>query len=61
MAQDGLPRAINPAHTLYDGDIIFSISTGQLKADINILGAFASELVANSIYRAVCISNSIEF
>ncbi len=30
MAQDGLARAISPAHTLFDGDTIFSLATGQI-------------------------------
>lgn len=29
MAQDGLARAINPAHTLFDGDTIFALATGE--------------------------------
>ncbi|ADK83594.1 peptidase S58 DmpA [Desulfarculus baarsii DSM 2075] len=29
MAQDGLARAIRPAHTMYDGDTIFCLGTGQ--------------------------------
>ncbi|MEO0412286.1 MAG: P1 family peptidase [Pseudomonadota bacterium] len=28
MAHDGLARAVNPAHTHFDGDTIFAISTG---------------------------------
>lgn len=29
MAQDGLARAIRPAHTMFDGDTIFALATGQ--------------------------------
>jgi L-aminopeptidase/D-esterase-like protein len=29
MAQDGLARAIIPAHTMYDGDTVFCLSTGE--------------------------------
>ena len=28
MAHDGLARAIRPAHTLFDGDIVFCLATG---------------------------------
>jgi putative pantetheine hydrolase len=28
VAHDGLARAIRPAHTLFDGDVIFALSTG---------------------------------
>lgn len=29
MAHDGLARAIRPAHTLFDGDIVFCLATGR--------------------------------
>lgn len=53
MAQDGLARAVRPAHTMYDGDTIFALSTGELKADVNLIGAFAAEVFAEAIVRAV--------
>ena len=52
MAQDGLARAIVPAHTMFDGDTIFALSTGNLKADISTVGAFAAEVMAEAIVRA---------
>ncbi|MCJ7654048.1 MAG: P1 family peptidase [Dehalococcoidia bacterium] len=53
MAQDGLARAINPSHTMYDGDTIFALSLGDKIGDITILGAAAAEMVANAIIRAI--------
>jgi L-aminopeptidase/D-esterase-like protein len=53
MAQDGLGRAIRPAHTMLDGDTIFAVATGQKKADVTIVGAFAAEVLAQAIIRAV--------
>ena len=53
MAQNGLARTIRPAHTLYDGDIVFAMSVGSKSIDINLAGATACELVAESIVRAV--------
>ena len=41
MAHDGLARAVRPAHTMLDGDTIFALSTGNKKADVTIIGAFA--------------------
>lgn len=52
MAQNGLAKTIRPAHTMYDGDIVFSLSTGEKQADINVVGGVACELVARSILRA---------
>jgi len=51
MAQDGLARAVRPAHTMYDGDTIFALSTGERSADINLIGAFAAEVFAEAIVR----------
>jgi L-aminopeptidase/D-esterase-like protein len=53
MAQDGLALAIRPAHTMLDGDTIFAVSTGYQKIDINTIGAFAAEVMANAIVNAV--------
>jgi L-aminopeptidase/D-esterase-like protein len=53
MAQDGVARAVRPAHTMLDGDTIFALSTGRVKADVNIVGAFAAEVLAQAILRAV--------
>ena len=53
MAQDGLARAVRPAHTMYDGDTIFALSTGEVTADVNLIGAFAAEVFAEAIVRAV--------
>ena len=53
MAQDGVARAVRPAHTLFDGDTLFALSTGDKKVDANIIGAYAAEVVAQAIVRAV--------
>jgi len=53
MAHDGLARTVRPAHTLLDGDTIFALSLGERRADVNIVGAFAAEVFAQSILRAV--------
>ncbi len=53
MAQDGLARTIRPAHTMLDGDAIFALATGEKKADPSTVGAFAAEVAAQAIIRAV--------
>ncbi len=58
MAHDGLARAIRPAHTLFDGDTLFALATGQKRADVNLIGAYAAEVVAEAIVRAVKRANS---
>jgi L-aminopeptidase/D-esterase-like protein len=51
MAQDGLARAVRPAHTMDDGDTIFALSTGERSADVSLIGAFAAEVLAEAIVR----------
>ena len=51
MAQDGVARAVRPAHTLFDGDTLFALSTGKKRADVNLIGAYAAEVVAEAIAR----------
>ena len=53
MAQDGVARAVRPAHTMLDGDTLFALSLGKKKADVNIVGAYAAEAFAQAIVRAV--------
>jgi L-aminopeptidase/D-esterase-like protein len=53
MAHDGLARAVRPAHTMHDGDTLFALATGAVAADVSLVGAFAAEVMAQAIVRAV--------
>ncbi|WP_299028158.1 P1 family peptidase [uncultured Thermanaerothrix sp.] len=53
MAQDGLAQTIRPAHTMLDGDTVFALATGERNADVNIVGAFAAQVMAEAILNAV--------
>jgi len=61
MADDGLARAIYPAHTMSDGDTMFSLSTGQWEGTPNLsrIGALAADVVAEAIVRAVAMADSL--
>ncbi len=58
MAQDGLARAIRPAHTMLDGDTIFALSTGNKKSNVTTLGTFAADVMSQAILRAVKMASS---
>jgi L-aminopeptidase/D-esterase-like protein len=58
MAHDGLARTIRPAHTLFDGDTVFTLSTGKIEADVNVIGALAAEVFAQAIVRGVRAAKS---
>ena len=53
MAQVGCARVLSPAHTLFDGDLVFSLSLGEAQADLNALGVAAAEATAAAIVRGV--------
>lgn len=53
MSHNGLAMSIRPAHTMFDGDTIFALATGKHRADVNIVGAFAAEVMALAVVNAV--------
>jgi L-aminopeptidase/D-esterase-like protein len=59
MAQDGLARAMRPAHSPVDGDVVFALSTADRPLDepasraIMRLGALAADALARAVARAV--------
>ena len=59
MAQVGIARTIDPCRTMYDGDVIFALSCGKKKVDINALGSVAAQVVAMAIIRAVLQAETI--
>jgi len=60
MAHDGLARVINPVHTTYDGDTIFVLATGEMIADVNVVGCLAQEVLAESVMRAVYSAETVQ-
>jgi L-aminopeptidase/D-esterase-like protein len=55
MAHDGLARTMRPAHTSYDGDALFALSTATIDqpVDLSILGAIAAEVTAAAVLDGV--------
>jgi L-aminopeptidase/D-esterase-like protein len=60
MADDGLARAINPAHTPADGDTVFALATGRFQgqADVLTIGSLAAEMLSEAIVRAATQATS---
>jgi L-aminopeptidase/D-esterase-like protein len=59
VAQVGIARTIDPCHTMYDGDAIFALSSGNKEADFNVLGATAAEVVAEAIIKSIRNSETL--
>ena len=56
---DGIDSAIRPAHTMWDGDTVFSLATGAVEADQRSLEALTVEVVAEAIRRAVLLAKGV--
>jgi L-aminopeptidase/D-esterase-like protein len=65
MAQDGLARAIRPAHAPFDGDIVFALATGDKNQPhpdeftLTRYGALAADCLARAIARGVYEANGL--
>jgi L-aminopeptidase/D-esterase-like protein len=71
MAHDGMARAIRPAHTMFDGDIVFCLSTGKQPLPktsgffaapaaqaVNDIGHAAADCLTRAIIHAVICAHS---
>ena len=64
VAHDGLARAINPVHTMSDGDALFALATGRVPLEgdapgMTVLGTMAAEVVARATLRAVRAARTV--
>lgn len=53
MGNIGYVRTISPVHSTFDGDVIFVLSVGDLKADINTVGLLGARTIAEAVNRGV--------
>jgi len=72
MANDGVARAIYPAHTMFDGDAIFALATGELEllegrsrtprkeAEIlSLLGSVSADACSRAIIHAILAAETV--
>lgn len=50
---EGLSLAVSPAHTMWDGDVVFAVATGKAEARQQVLEELAVRAVAEAIRRGV--------
>lgn len=70
MAHDGMARTVYPAHTPWDGDTVFAVSTGRRGGPVEpgrpemervgLIGALAAEALALAILRGVRAAADID-
>jgi L-aminopeptidase/D-esterase-like protein len=53
IAHSGLAKVISPIHTTFDGDLIFALSIGKKKADVNTVGLLGEAALMESVKRAI--------
>jgi L-aminopeptidase/D-esterase-like protein len=53
MATLGMTKAVSPGQTIYDGDIVFTLASGQIEVDYHTVGLIAEEIVIKAIIRGV--------
>ncbi len=53
MATAGFARALSPAFSPWDGDLVFSVSAGQVRTDVTLVGTIAAEATRLAILDAV--------
>jgi L-aminopeptidase/D-esterase-like protein len=51
--QNGIVRAIRPAHSIFDGDTVFAMCTGEIDATPDAVGVLAAAAVESAIADAV--------
>lgn len=53
MAQNGYARTMRPAHSMFDGDTIFTMATGHVEADLSVLGLLSARVMERAVISAV--------
>ena len=59
VAQNGIARAVRPAHCTFDGDTMFAMCSGQVSADPDVVGILAARAVEKAIQRSVRAAESL--
>ena len=59
LGMRGFARALSPPHTALDGDTLFALSVGDLRADLTRLGLAAADAVARAICRGARAAASL--
>lgn len=59
LGQNGIARSVRPAHSIFDGDTIFTLSTGQVDATFDSVGILTARAVESAIIDAVVSAQSL--
>jgi len=59
MAQNGYARTMRPAHSMFDGDTIFTMATGHVEADLSVLGLLSARVMERAVVSAIRKARSL--
>lgn len=59
LGQNGIARTVRPAHSVYDGDTVFSMCTGEVEAALDAVGILAAMAVEEAIIDAIKSAKSL--
>lgn len=59
MAHNGYARTMRPAHSMFDGDTIFTMATDKVEADVNSVGLLAARVMEQAVLRAVKLATPL--
>jgi L-aminopeptidase/D-esterase-like protein len=59
LVRRGISAAVRPTHTMWDGDTIFSLATGEMDARQRTVEELAEDVVARAIRRAVRLATPL--
>ena len=53
MAHNGFARTLRPAHSMFDGDTIFTMGSGKIEADLSVVGLLAAQVMEQAVLNAI--------
>jgi L-aminopeptidase/D-esterase-like protein len=59
VSHNGIARAVRPAHSVFDGDTIFTMCTGETQANFDAVGILAAYATEQAILNAIKNSDSL--
>ncbi len=57
IAHSAFAKTVSPVHTTFDGDMVFAISLGKQKANVNTVGVLGEASLMESVKRAVTLAD----
>ena len=60
MGSLGITKAVSPGQTIYDGDIVFTLASGQIEVDYHTVGLMAEEMLIKAIIRGVTKAKEVK-